>query len=393
MKTEDNFYTFTADTGAALLRQVAQRVLVLCRTPEEDFYVFERAPGLLCSGRYDAYRTRLLTFQQVPGFSLDAYAAWVAAPSLAEWRTLGKLLRAPQKTVTVHLALNRVPHAELPKKWRRAWRTNEKKRLDPQKPYPLPRSTQDWSPQVREQHTRREAYWWRTICIAQRTHTVDDVVFLLALVLLQEQMLQEPDVTSLRTTMTDYLRTAGGKGCADGGTAYLVLDRLLRQFIEPEHKDGLRQYINSFLRWTRHTQSAGAHIEHSPLYTLRHAETEGHGVTIANARTRFVHEGLPATRSTLHRWAQEWALTHPHLAFDDKQEQRRFTHEGIAEARLLLVCKVLTRLQTRLGKQRETARRFTARHKAGIREALQRGDTLESIASALCHPRGEDVNK
>ena len=72
----------------------------------------------------------------------------------------------------------------------------------------------------------------------------------------------------------------------------------------------------------------------------------------------------------------------PTFAVCDDDGRLWLTKEGLAEARRRLIPKAITKLQA-VRKDTEAARKFTARHKQFIQEAITRGAKLEDIAKAL----------
>ncbi len=98
-------------------------------------------------------------------------------------------------------------------------------------------------PEVRERLRRRETIWWRTVLLDQRQR-VEDVRFLLALTLLQEDMVPSCE---LEPMAVNYIRAHVRGGCSDG-IAYLVLQDLRRHFTEPEDWRAVLRYIRRTAR-------------------------------------------------------------------------------------------------------------------------------------------------
>jgi hypothetical protein len=387
VRRQMNDYTFTAPLVQTIIHQSAETVYELCSNPGQGFSVFERAPGLYCHGWNTTDGSRVLQWCQTPGFMApDALATLEEAATVAQWRAAWSALHRVSKRVSVHIALEGTS-PKLTGEWRNwyfgAKRYAEKQRIDLKKPYQLPYADEDWSPAVQRYYANREAPGWRTIWVNPHKKTVDDIFFLLALILLQERMIPEPEEVELRAIMVDYLRPLMPR-CADGSIAHFVLDRLIDQFIEPDHWDGLKSYIKSYLSWYKRQLSWDSHTETSQVFTTLRQNVTGSGIAVGDALTSFKAEGLPATRSTLFRWTQDWAIQKPALACYDEDGRLWLTQAGIAEARLRLVCKDLTQGQIDdMGKEQGTARRFTTRHITDIREALKCGKTLQDIKAML----------
>lgn len=376
------FYNFTAASVEEMIQKASAAIHTRCCHPCADFSVFERGPGLYCTGRTTTEGYRLLTFTQVQEFTeAAAYTKCLEAPTPREQFARLKALNAIHKTVTLHIAMDHAP-AEcipgLPARLLRAWRAIEKKRTDPEKRYPLPWASEPWHPQVIKQRARRETPWWRTICINPRKQTPEDIFFQLTLILLQEQMISEAEITTCTNAMVRHLCTQSW-GCSDISTARLVLDRVQRHFTEPKDWDGLRRYIQAYLSWERRKETPGT------TFNKRRKETGADAAWIAveDALIQLQEAGLPTPRGTLYRWAQDWAMKTPGLALYDRDRGFWLTKEGVAKAREKRLLKILTKAQITRGKEKDAARKFTYRHKLSIQEALARGDRIEDIAQAL----------
>src|SRR5262245_40882642 len=287
--TEQNFYAFTACSGYTLIQRVAEKSYDLCRSLDDTFSVFERAPGLYCTGCIADGRYRLLEFRQVPGFTeADAFAKCFEEPtSLQRLRELNKV----SKQVKVHVALGCVPSEFVPElpgwtKWiLRGWREVERRRINPDRPYALPWACEEWHPEVRAQYAKRETSRWRTICFNPAAYTSEDVFFQLALILLQERMVSEADVEALRESMVYYLcRTMRGR--LDAGTAHLVLARLLSHFAEPTHARGVESYIKSYLAWTKRYLSWDCSKEQPQVFNTRRVTGAGDLMAVDDALTQ-----------------------------------------------------------------------------------------------------------
>lgn len=94
-------------------------------------------------------------------------------------------------------------------------------------------------PEVRDRLESRQTVWWRTLLLDPR-QKVEDVSFLLTLILLQEDMV--PTSPELELKAVQYIRQHAGRCISDGG-AYLVLNDLRRNFTEPKNWRGVFRYI------------------------------------------------------------------------------------------------------------------------------------------------------
>ena len=376
---ECSFYAFTERAVASLVPWVAGEVARLCTLPAAAFSsLFARGPGLFCRGRaVEGYR--LLEWKQTPGFlDEDAFARCLEGPtSLQRLRDLNKV----SKQVTIHIALGHVPPALLPelqqRRILRAWRENTRRRINPEKPYTLPWAREDWHPQVREQHTKRETPRWRTLCINSATPTSDDVLFQLVLILLQEQMIPEDDAKILRATMVDYLGCPPWN-CEDTNTAYLVLEKLERTCVEPETWQTFSEYIQRYKSRERQKDKPGRGL--NTRHTRQGERGEDiFGTTLKEAMAQYQGERLNPKRSTVYSWGQEWSLHRPDLAMFDGDRGLRLTSEGMDEARTRLILGLFTDVQKLLGKGRKAAEKFTLRHTPAIRDEVRQGKTLPDI--------------
>jgi hypothetical protein len=385
MDDEGNFYAFTIASEAALIRRVAARVYELCCTPGKDFSVFERARGLYCTGQIAVGGYRVLKFWQVPGFTeADAYARCFEEPTAPQRLARLEALHAVSKQVTVHVALGCIPpelNSWQPELGIQDWRRLESWRMNPEKPYRLPWSDEEWHPKVRAQYTKRGAPWWRTICIAPDKQTPGDVCFQLGLILLQEQMIPEAEVKKFTDIMEECLREQPW-GYADKGTARLVLEWLQRHFTEPEDWRALRNYVSLYL------YREGRKEKRRVFHEWRRDEREhANLIAVQDALAQFVAEGLPATRSTLFRWAKDWGITTPSLAVYDGDGGLWLTSAGIAEARQRLQWKYITKYQIEAQhKNTDTARKRTYRYR-------MRRKTPAEAARALLSPRKPRIER
>jgi hypothetical protein len=231
-------------------------------------------------------------------------------------------------------------------------------------------------PELQAHDAAIQAEGWRRVYIEPDHQTEEDIVFLLALVLLQEGMVPDADVEPIRAALAESLsRRLRG----DLGTAYLVLNSLERHFTEPQDWLGLQYYIKQLVFRTEHQQTWRR------VFTPRRdtAAADTNAITVDDALARYKAESLPAARSTLFRRVQAWALKNPLLAGRDEHGNLWLTREGFAEARNQLVLKAVTQLQVTMGKEKDAARKFTQRHKLYIQEAVRRGETPKAIAEAL----------
>ena len=195
-------------------------------------------------------------------------------------------------------------------------------------------------------------------------------------------MVAEADVEALREPMVDYLcRTMRGR--LDAGTAHLVLARLLSHFVVPTHARGVESYVKSYLAWSKRYLSWDRRKEQSQVFNTRRVTGAGDFIAVDDTLNQLIGEMLPVTRPTLYRWARDWAMGKPAFAVCDDDGRLWLTKEGLAEARRRLIPKAITKLQLVRGKDTEAARKFTARHKRLIQEAITRGDKLVDIAKTL----------
>lgn len=364
-KSEHNFYALTARSEDMVMPRVAEQVYGLCRFPDRAFSLFERGPRLYCSGRITPEGERLLQWHQTQEkFYKGTLARCLQGPvSRERLHDLTKIV----KRVTVRIALGPEPVKRfrevspgLQTRLLDGWRTHERRRLA----------------------AGRAAWLWRTVYINPATHTADDVHFQLALILLQERMVPEAQDETMRATMVDYLCT---QEKMDVGTAHLVLERFRSHFAEPIHAHGIKSYIKSYRSWTR---GYFFEVVKPQVFHTRHVPGEGDRISVNDSLVQFVAERLPATRSTVYGWAQEWALERRDWARYDDNGGLCLTSEGVTEACKRLMPRALTQLQITRGKNKEAARKFTARHKLYIQAALTRGERLENIVKALF---GEDA--
>jgi len=358
---------------------VAEEVSRLCALPAAAFSsLFARGPGLFCTGRtVEGYR--LLEWKQTPGF-LDegAFARCFEGPtSLQRLRDLNKV----SKQASIHIALGDVPPELLPQLQQSrvlcAQRENTRRRINPEQPYTLPRSREDWHPKVREQYAKRETSRWRTLCINSATPTSDDVLFQLVLILLQEQMIPEDDAKILRATMVDYLGCPPWN-CEDTNTAYLVLEKLEHTCIDPKTWQTFAAYIQRYKSRERQKDKPGRGLN------TRHTrqgerEEDIFGTTLKEAMAQYQREGLNPKRSTVFSWGQEWSIHRPDLAMFDDDRGLRLTSKGMDEARTRLILGMFTDVRELLGKGRKTAEKFTWRHTPAIRDEVRQGKTLPDI--------------
>ncbi len=106
-------------------------------------------------------------------------------------------------------------------------------------------------------------------------------------------------------------------------------------------------------------------------------------IPIEDAIAQCEAEGLHIHRSTMFRWAQQWAMWKPDCVVSHDDGRRWLTKDGLAEARKRLMLKAVTRWQIDMDKEKEAARKFTHRHKLYIQEAASRGERLKDIVEAL----------
>jgi excisionase family DNA binding protein len=233
-------------------------------------------------------------------------------------------------------------------------------------------------PEVRDRLESRQTIWWRTLLLDPR-QKVDDVSFLLALILLQEDM---APTSELAPTTVDYVKRLAG-GVSDG-VAYLILQDLRRNFTEPEDFRAVFRYIwrtakghmddrpgisESDKRPSHSRQRSAAHDvppfgeELDPAHARLRKPLLGipEPISIANAAAQ-----LPISRDTLYDWINSGKIParrhRGRSVFDTAgfDRVRELLHVG--ELRV----KILDHLQ-RQGKMAAAAKKFLyRRRKAGV---------------------------
>ena len=278
---------FTAPSVEALIHRLAERLYRLCRKSARDRWwwcrkqerqdikalahgtrslVSEWAPGLRCHVRVAwrrPHRRRLkpsiyllVDFHQVSTFTEDD---WIQACHEATPDRCRSLMEI-RKQVTLEIRLGGLPSFRR-SPWQRAVRKADSWRFDPEYLSPTQELIQQLRqkgneegaahlqakldalpPEVQRRRAKRGAFHWRTAWLQPQEEKAEDLRFLLTLILLQEEMIPE----DLRAQAANYLKRF--RGVSDAGTAFLVLDKLRRQFTEPEDWRALAEYIKLVVR-------------------------------------------------------------------------------------------------------------------------------------------------
>lgn len=280
--------TWTAPSVEAALERVAKKVLALARrlrsrlqaqgddeaapgASHSRVFLDVRAPGLEAVVRLSYGLRRcpekaggmdlLVEFRQVP-LTTDAELAEAARASTPDryWALIDTI-----KAVTVHIRVGGA-RPRLDPRWQRAvrqadrWRfghgpspledfRDRRQRKDDQETAMfLDAELADLPPEVKQRRDGRETFWWRTLWINPARQTSEDVLFLLALVLLQEGIVPSAK-NALETRAVSYIKGLAKR--VSDGIAFLILDDLRRNFTEPEDWRALARYIRRTARGKR----------------------------------------------------------------------------------------------------------------------------------------------
>jgi len=215
------------------------------------------SPGIRCCVRVSQSKHLLVEFSQLPGLTEKAWARFLTAPTLDLYRGLWKI----RKRVTLHISLIGAQYRN-PTKVQHALRRSDTWRFRPEMPYPLVKHVSRLhqkgehesanvlqalldAPAVKTNIEKREASRWRTVWIHPAKQTVEDVYFLLLLMLLQEELFDLND--AVRETACRYLCDRFAS-IPDRYWAESVLYELQRRFTEPEDWRALRGCVSSIVK-------------------------------------------------------------------------------------------------------------------------------------------------
>lgn len=458
---------FTAATIETLLDRVAAKAYAIrCRLRQGQeiptqrrgsrLVCFERAPRLVASVSVAKHSNRradgqaalhlLVNFRQTPVCSAVEFEQALSEPTPERYRAMNKSL----KSVTVSLECGGLPGPHR-NPWQKAFRKANRWRFAPDQRPPLEecmshlakrgkteaaeqlrKRLDDVPPGVQARRQRREALHWRQIWIHPERQKVQDVRFLLVLVLAQEGMIAQDSPIhhqavgylelepATRPSRWDIQRgIAPHPDLIRRQVASRVWEGLLRYFDAPEDWRALRGYIARLAKMAKaemlrgwgtgeqeddnwqfpeveapppddeHDAFAEAWDDPRRLKKIKlpaekkrvavrlHSDfdTQGQEFTIREAAARLVQEGLSVRLNDLYRWIGKGCFTTRRY-----RGRQHLDGAGLEKARKLAKDREWRRKLRRDlingGRKPEAAKKF-------LRRRLQAGKTLEEIDREL----------
>jgi hypothetical protein len=290
-----------------------------------------------------------------------------------------------QKQVTLRIRLGGLPQSRRdkpwfsmgwPKKWgKQPMKQAEADRLDPRKADAMDALIAELQQQgddaaanwLQDSWARREAPFWRPVWINPRKQTVEDVRFLLALIVLQEGMIGD-DATHevMGLWAVGYLRRRFPR--LSDASAYEVLARLQRRFVYPEDWRALLKYTTQVVHGVLAEERPGGVGGQQPQTT---------GLwTIPEAAAQLRQEGFTVSAQTLYRYVAEGTLP---VCYDTGR-RRCLDEKGLAEAMGLLFEPRIRDLLREAGFPADTAKHKLQRWKE---KGLSRKQIEEAALAAI----------